>query len=166
MKLKIKIAGPKVHDVGYRVFLLTGAMNLALPGFSAYNWTEGGVQQVIALAEGDEARMAAFRQYIEANKPAMAEVSDTIISEYDGDVGHTGEYAMMCSFVQLNKAIPLLLDIRDDLKVVKMNTNMIPQIAENTKPVPQILEEITGLREDMTSQHEDIRAIKKRIGLR
>jgi len=166
MKLRIKIAGPKVHDVGYRVFLLTGAMNLALPGFSAYNWTEEGEQQVIALAEGDEVRMAAFRQYIKANKPAMAEVSDIAIKEYDGDVGHTGGYAMMCSFVQLNKAIPLLLDIRDDLKVVKMNTGMIPQIAENTKPVPQILEEVIGLREDMASQHEDVRAIKKRIGLR
>jgi acylphosphatase len=34
MKLKIKIIGPKVHDVGYRVFLLKHAMNLALPGLS------------------------------------------------------------------------------------------------------------------------------------
>ena len=30
MKLKVKISGSKVHDVGYRVFLLKHAMNLAL----------------------------------------------------------------------------------------------------------------------------------------
>jgi len=27
MKLKIKIAGTRVHDVGYRIFLLKNAMN-------------------------------------------------------------------------------------------------------------------------------------------
>jgi hypothetical protein len=41
MKLKIKIAGTRVHEVGYRVFLLKHAMNLALPGLSTYNWEEG-----------------------------------------------------------------------------------------------------------------------------
>nr|WP_287848821.1 hypothetical protein [Methanothrix sp.] len=55
MKLKITLAGPKVHDVGYRVFLLKNAMNTALPGLSTYNWEADGRQQVIALVEGDEA---------------------------------------------------------------------------------------------------------------
>jgi len=36
MKLKIKIAGTRVHDVVYRVFLLKNAMNSALPGLSTY----------------------------------------------------------------------------------------------------------------------------------
>jgi acylphosphatase len=69
MKLKVKIAGPKVHDVGYRVFLLKQAMNLALPGLSTYNWEENGQQEVIALVEGDEVRIAPFLQAIEKNKP-------------------------------------------------------------------------------------------------
>jgi acylphosphatase len=55
MKLKITITGPKVHDVGYRVFLLKHAMNTAIPGLSTYNWDEDGQQEVIALVEGDEA---------------------------------------------------------------------------------------------------------------
>jgi hypothetical protein len=33
MKLKIKIVGPKVHDVGYRPCLAELAMRLALRGF-------------------------------------------------------------------------------------------------------------------------------------
>ena len=66
MKLKITIAGPKVHDVGYRVFLLKQAMNTALPGLSTYNWDESGQQEVIALVEGDKARIKAFLKAIDA----------------------------------------------------------------------------------------------------
>ncbi|MDD4488784.1 MAG: acylphosphatase, partial [Methanothrix soehngenii] len=83
MKLKITITGPKVHDVGYRVFLLKHAMNLALPGLSTYNWEEmKGQQQVIVLLEGDEARIKAFLQLVEKTKPEMAEVSKVTFEDY------------------------------------------------------------------------------------
>lgn len=71
MKLKITIAGPKVHDIGYRAFLLKNAMNTALPGLSVYNWEEGEMQQVVALAEGDRARMEAFLKAIQTSKPEL-----------------------------------------------------------------------------------------------
>ena len=133
MELKITITGPKVHDVGYRVFLLKHAMNLALPGLSTYNWEEmKGQQQVIVLLEGDEARIKAFLQLVEKTKPEMAEVSKVTFEDYDGDVGRVSEVAMFCTFVQLDKAIPLLLKIQD-----------------NTSVTPQILEEIKGVREDI-----------------
>ena len=124
MKLKIKIIGPKVHDVGYRVFLLKHAMNLALPGLSTYNWEEDGRQEVIVLVEGDEVRTTSFRKMIEKNKPELAEVSNVTFEDFDGDVGRTSEIAMFCSFVQLDKAIPLLLDMRDDLKAVRKTTDL------------------------------------------
>jgi len=173
MKLKIKIIGPKVHDVGYRVFLLKNAMNLALPGLSTYNWEEDGQQEVIALVEGDEARIAPFLHAIEKNKPELAEVSKVTSEPYDGDVGRTIEMAMLCSFVQLDKAIPLLMKIQE-------NTAMIPQISEdikavrkNTDTIPQVLEEIKGMREDIQPGYgmhfrqvqSDVRAIKERLGM-
>ena len=95
MKLMIKITGPNVHDVGYRVFLLNNAKNLALPGMSTYNWEENGQQEVIALVEGDQARIASFLQTIEKNKPDLAEVSKVTSEPYDGDVGRTGEVAVL-----------------------------------------------------------------------
>jgi acylphosphatase len=177
MKLKIKITGPKVHDVGYRVFLLKNAMNLALPGLSTYNWEENGQQEVIALVEGDEARIAPFLQAIEKNKPELAEVSKVTSEPYDGDVGRTSEVAMLFSFVQLDKAIPLLLDMRDDLKAVRKNTDMIPQISEDIKAVRKTtdatLDEIKAMREDIQPGYgmtlrqvqSDIRAIKERLGM-
>ena len=163
MKLRIKIAGPKVHDVGYRVFLLKNAMNTALPGLSTYNWDGDGQQEVVALVEGDEARIKAFLKAIEKNKPELAEVSKITSEAFDGEVGRTSEVAMLCSFVQLDKAIPLLLDMRDDLKAVRKNTDMIPQMSEdikemkvdikavrkNTDMIPQMSEDIKEMKVDM-----------------
>lgn len=157
MKLKITITGPKVHDVGYRVFLLKHAMNLALPGLSTYNWEEmKGQQQVVVLLEGDEARIKAFLQLVEKTKPENAEVSKVTFEDYDGDVGRASEVAMFCTFVQLDKAIPLLLKIQD-----------------STSVTPQILEEIKGVRENIQpgyassfrQMQADIRAIKERLGM-
>jgi c-di-GMP-related signal transduction protein len=67
-----------------------------------------------------------------------------------------GEFAQFCSIVQLNKAIPVLLEIRD-----------------NTAVTPQILEEIKGMREDIQPGYgmtlrqvqSDVRAIKERLGM-
>jgi hypothetical protein len=75
----------------------------------------------------------------------------------------TGEYAQVCSAQQLNKAIPLLLDIRDGMNEVRKNTAV----------TPQILEEIKGLREDIQPGYAthfrqvqaDVRAIKERLGM-
>ena len=188
MKLKIKIVGPKVHDVGYRVFLLKHAMNMALPGLSTYSWDEDGHQEVIVLVDGDEARIKAFLKTIEKNKPELAEVSDVTQEPYDGDIGRTSEVAMFCSFVQLDKAIPLLLDMRDDLKEVKVDIKEmkgdikemkedIKEVKADTKAVRKTtdatLKEIKGMREDIqpgyatTLRHvqSDIRAIKEQLGM-
>ena len=184
MKLKITISGPRVHDVGYRVYLLTAAMNLALPGFSALNWTENGEQRVIALVEGDDLRVAAFSQLVEAKKPERAEVQDIVITEYDGDVGRTSEYAMMSSFNQLNKAVPILLEIRDDMKEMKGDIKEMKGdikemkgdikemkgdmkvVRRNTDPIPQILEEVQpGYAAQFRQVQTDIKAIKERLGM-
>jgi hypothetical protein len=77
---------------------------------------------------------------------------------------------MFCTFVQLDKAIPLLLEIRD-------NTKATPQILEEIKAVrktgDETLSEIKGLREDIQPGYAthfrqvqaDVRAIKERLGM-
>jgi acylphosphatase/uncharacterized protein YjbJ (UPF0337 family) len=162
MKLKVKIAGPKVHDVGYRVFLLRHAMNLALPGLSTYNWEENGQQEVIALVEGDEARIAAFRQIIEKNKPEPAEVSEVISEDYEGDVGRTSEVAMFCSFVQLDKAIPLLLDMRDDLKEMKGDVKeMKGDVKEMKGDVKEMKGDVKEMKGDVKEMKGDLKVVRK-----
>lgn len=181
MKLKILIIGTRVHDVGYRVFLLKHAMNLAIPGLSVYNWDEDGQQQVIALVEADEGRIAAFKQVATEKRPELAEVSEVTFEPYDGDIGRASELAMFCSFVQLDKAIPLMLKMNErssssdnklssiDDKLGLLAENM-GSMAENQK---ETLEEIRGLREDLVGSREwqrrierDISVIKSKVGIR
>ncbi len=153
MKQKIKITGPKVHEVGYRYFLMSNAIDMGLKGFHARNRTGEKEPEVIALVEGDEEAIADFKRLVETKKPERSRVSSIVFEDYDGDVTKTESYAQICSAIQLNKAIPVLLEIRDNTK--------------NT------LEEIKGMREEIQPGYgmtlrqvpSDIRAIKERLGM-
>ncbi|OPY52328.1 MAG: Acylphosphatase [Methanosaeta sp. PtaU1.Bin112] len=170
MKLKAKIAGPKVHDVGYRYFLMSMAMSNRIRMFEAHNIESNDGDEVLVLAEGDEEAIKAFRVLAETKRPARSVVSSIVFEDYEGDVMKIGEYAQFCSTVQLNKAIPVLLDMRDDLKEMK---NDIKAVRKNTDIIPQMHEEIKGLREDIQPGYgmtlrqvqADIRAIKDRLGM-
>ena len=93
---------------------------------------------------------------------------------YEGEVGRTSEVAMLCSFVQLDKAIPLLLDMRDDLKAVRKTSDAtLDEVRAVRKTTDATLEEIKGMREDIQpgyasnfrQMQSDIRAIKERLGM-
>jgi acylphosphatase len=180
MKLKIKITGPKVHDVGYRYFLMSMAMTNRIRMFEAHNIESNEGDEVLVFLDGDEETVKAFRTLAETKRPARAEVSNIVIDDFEGEVMKIGEYAQFCSTVQLNKAIPVLLDMRDDLRAVRKNTDIIPQISEdikavrkNTDTIPQVLEEIKGMREDIQPGYgmhfrqvqSDVQAIKERLGM-
>lgn len=170
MKIKIKITGPKVHDVGYRYFLMSNAIDMGLKGFQARNRTNGKDQEVIALIEGDDDAIADLKKLIESKKPEHAEVSNIAFEDYESDVMKTGEYAQVCTALQLNKAIPVLLEIRDN---TKCTLEEIKAVRKNTDAIPQIHEEIKGLRDDIQpgyathfrQMQSDIRAIKDRLGM-
>ena len=195
MKLKVKIIGPKVHDVGYRYFLMSNAIDLGLKGFHARNRTGEKGPEVTALVEGNEETIADFKKLVETQKPDHSQVSSIVFEDYEGDIMRTSEYAYVCTTIQLNKAIPLLLDMRDnlkemtgdlkelkgdikelkgDMKAVRKNTEIIPQIGEDIKAVKanmsEVTEEIKGMREDIQpgyarQMQADVRAIKERLGM-
>jgi acylphosphatase len=106
MKQKIRIIGPQVHEVGYRYFLMSNALDLGLKGFNARNRTENGAQEIITLIEGDEELIEDFRKLVETKKPEHAETSTVAFEDYEGEVMRAGEYAQVCAELQLNKAIP------------------------------------------------------------
>lgn len=105
---------------------------------------------------------------MKAKRPVHCEVSGIQAEEYDGDVMKIGEYGQFCATVQ--KAIPVLLEIRDEIKEMKGD---IKAVIANTEVISQIHEEIKEFRYDiqpgiaMQLQHvqSDIRAIKERFGM-
>ena len=198
MKLKVTITGENVHNVGYRYFLMTSAIDQGLDGFNARNTMKGNEQQVVALIEGNEEAIAGFKKLAESQRPEHSLVSSIVFEDTNSNVMKTGEYAQVCTAIQLNKAIPLLLDMRDDLKEMKgdmkemkgdikemkgdmkeMKGDMkemkgdMKVVRKNTDIIPQIHEEIKGMREDIqpgyaaTLRHvqSDIRAIKEQLGM-
>jgi acylphosphatase len=181
MKLKIKISGPKVHDVGYRYFLLGIAMSNRIRMFEAHNTKSSEGEEVLLFADGDEAAIKAFCNQIKTERPAHAEVSNIVFDDFDGEVMKIGEYAQFCATVQLNKAIPVLLDMRDDMKEMKGDMKAVRKTTEATldeikavrKTGDETLSEIKGLRDDIqpgystrfSQMQADVRAIKERLGM-
>jgi len=191
MKLKVKIAGPKTHDVGYRYFLMSVAIDMGLKGFHARNKMGEKEPEVIVLVEGDDESIADFKKIVETRKPERSQVSSIAFEDYEGDVMKTESYAQICSSIQLNKAIPVLLDIRASINDMNANINDInanindmnanindmkaslDEVRKNTAATPQILEEIKDMREDikpgygmsMRQVQSDIKAIKEQLGM-
>ncbi len=111
MKLKAKITGSKVHEVGYRVFLLRKALELGVERFNAYNTKENGNQVLIAFLEGDKNQIAAFREFAVVDKPENAEVSDRTFEDYEGYILSIVDYMHLIQVEQLSKGIPAILSI-------------------------------------------------------
>jgi len=170
MKLKVKITGPKVQGLGYRPFLTEIAMSLALRGFEVYNDEEDGRQVVVALVDGDEQRIAKFSHAAKMQCPKLAIVDGVKSEDYAGDVMPLWQFASINTATQMNKAIPLLL-------AVKENTDIIPEMRDDLKATKKnteaTLDEIRGLREDIRPGYAmnfrqvqtDVRAIKDRPGM-
>ena len=177
MKLEIKIIGPKVHDVGYRYFMLGIAMSNRIRMFEAHNTKSSEGEEVVVFADGDEAAIKTFCNQVDTERPARSKVSNIVFDGFEGEVMKIGEYAQFCATVQLNKAIPVLIDLRDSMHEVRKNTAVTPQILDEIKAVRKTtdatFEEIKGLREDIQPGYgmtlrqvqADVRAIKERLGM-
>jgi acylphosphatase len=176
MKLRITITVSKVHDVGYRYLLLGGAMGLRLLGFDASNLTVGRNQVVDIVVDGKESQIEAFKEYIETNRPSGAKVSHINVSDYEGDVMRMTEYAQILTALQMLKAIPTILEIRDSTRKTEEISGRIEEtgrnMEENTQAIPTMLDEVRGMRSDLTidadwkrRMESDIKAIKAKIGI-
>jgi len=111
MKLKAIIRGGKVHEVGYRFFLFTKALELGGQGFFARNQSDGIKQVVMAFIEGDQQQLAEFREFVQAAKPEGSNVEDVALENYSGSIMSTDAFMHYFTADQLNKGIPALLRI-------------------------------------------------------
>jgi acylphosphatase len=117
-KAKIIITGNKIHEIGYRVFLLTNALNLGIGKFHAYNTKIKNMQGVIVLVEDSKEIINDFFDQVKENIPDDAILSDIVIENFTGNVMDIDRYLHLIQVEQLNKGIPAILDIRDNTKIL------------------------------------------------
>ncbi|MGV8089070.1 MAG: acylphosphatase [Methanothrix sp.] len=144
MKRKIEIIGPKVHEVGYRYFLMNQAMLMGVNGFAAQNQLgKNGQQEVWVVIEGSKGPLDAFSTFAQTKRPDDAEVLDVIITDFEGFVPRMVDFALILTAGQIVKAIPIIQEIKG-------------HTAETAE----------SLREDRLARMErDIQAIKARLGM-
>ena len=177
MKLRATIKGGKVHEVGYRFFLFTRALEMGCDRFFAKNESVGGNQFVVAFIEGDELQLADFKIFALSHRPEGADVVDVAFEIYDGPIMSTDAFLHFFSADQLNKGIPALLRIdRKQDKMLEKQDKMLEKqdkmlekqdatiaILETTRS--DIVHEIKTSREEVISKLDENReAIISEIG--
>jgi acylphosphatase len=171
MKLKVRIRGSKVHDMGYRVILLRKAMELGAEKFNALNSEEDGLQVIMAFIEGSEDAIEEFSVAVRSCKPARAEVSEISFHEYSGHIIGMDAYMHLTQVEQLDKGRPALLRI--DQKQDRMIEKQDKMLEKQDETREDIVNEIRSLRCDLKSSLDDrfarietdIDRIKAKIGL-
>ncbi|TFH53255.1 MAG: hypothetical protein E4G89_01025 [Methanothrix sp.] len=126
VKLTLKISGAKVHDVGYRAFLLEAAEDLRMRGFFAQNTVEEGLQAVIVYLEGNEASMEKFQKIAQIQRPDKAVVSAITFLECSDEVEDVEVFAARFQARQLRKGISSIIRIeeRQD-RMIDLQTQML-----------------------------------------
>jgi acylphosphatase len=155
MKLKAIVKGKRVHELGYRFFLFTRAMELGCERFFAKNQSDGGNQVVSAFIEGDEQQLAEFKMFALNESPEGADVADIALEGYRGPIMSLDAFLHYFSADQLNKGIPALLRI--DRKKDKMLEKQDATIAKLEETRADLVQVIKTSRDGVISKLEENR---------
>lgn len=160
-KIKAKITGCKVHDVGYRVLLVNKALSLGVDNFNAFNTYFDGVQVVIVVIEADDETMEEFKSFVVSTRPEKSIVDDVFFEEYRNNVPPIERVMQSFQMEQWGKGIPILLRIVDTLDVhtsiLNENTSVLKENTSILKENTSILNENTSILKENTSILKDFK---------
>ena len=105
VKKRIIIKGNKVHNIGYRPFLMEKAQELKILNFHAKNIKEDRKQVVDVRVGGEGTKIDNFLKFVDENRPEYAEVESTSVEEYEGDILTLKEFSRVFSASQLSKIV-------------------------------------------------------------
>ena len=153
MKLKILIHGPKVHNVGYRYFLLNNADSLGLNGFSARNLKSNGEQSVQILVEGDDSQIHEFLEIAKNQQPKSAEVAGIASEAYPDRVESLTKFAFRFQSLQVSKGIESILRI-EKLQETMLNKQdqMLGKQDQMLNKQDQMIDKLENVRLDIVDE--------------
>ncbi|MCW3128691.1 MAG: acylphosphatase, partial [Methanophagales archaeon] len=99
---KIVIKG-KVHDVGYRLFLLIEAESLFIEYFDARNVVVDGEQHLNVLVGGQEEKITRFVEFARSNYPPEASVLSVEVEDYFEEVRSIDSFRQSFMLLQMVK---------------------------------------------------------------
>ena len=165
-KVKLTITG-KVHNVGYRPFLLDLAESLFIERFDARNVLIKGKQAVVVLVEGDDEQINQFVELVKKEKPEKAVVEDVKVEEYEGFIRSIDSYRQSLMVNQLNKIVQVglkMLEKQDEtIKVIKEESEKTREylskvIREESEKTRDYLSMV--IREESEKTREEIRELR------
>ena len=117
--------------------------------FEAYSIEAEKEQQVMVLADGGEKEIDDFRKLAEAKRPAKAIVSKIVTENYEGEVMRVESYAQLFVTFQLGKAVPVFLEMKDDIKSIKEDLKEVKwgvkEMITEVKEMNTYVKNLTGM---------------------
>ena len=154
IKNKIIIQGPKVHDVGYRVFLLNRALQSGLIGFSAFNHTlPENIQQIEICIEGDTESIEEYTTDLHEKLPVHAIVDTISIEPYGKRVISIMDYMHLVQVEQLDKGIPAILSIQSSQEKMLEKQD---QMLEKQDQMIEKQEQMLGKQDQMLEKQDQM----------
>ncbi len=170
MKIKITIIGSKVHDIGYRPFLIAMADEFELDGVGVRNTEVEGKQAVRVKAEGEEECVREFEEAVKTRRPEGSEVLSVRSEPFDGRVPSIERTAITNMNLQLAKGITALNKI---LEKQEETVSILKEVKEDTSSMPNKQDETTEAVKDLQPVsskigriEQEIKDIKTKIGAR
>src|SRR3972149_10285427 len=164
-KLRIKITGKNLHDVGYRIPLINKALSLGVNNFNTFNIDLNGTQTVIVTIEADDEIIEEFRDFINTYHPEKAIVEKVFFEEYKNNVPPIERVMQSFQMEQWGKGIPILLQISETLD---KNTSILKEFKnetnDNFKDMKMIMSKHdVDASERISSIKREITDIKERL---
>ncbi|MEM3504650.1 MAG: acylphosphatase [Archaeoglobaceae archaeon] len=163
MAYKITIKG-KVHEVGYRLFLLEEADSLFIPFFDARNVKINGKEAIIVLVDGEKEQLQQFIEFVKRNKPENALVEEISVEEFKGKVRDIEKFRASFNTSQLSKIVQVgvkmlgkmdLMLEKQDLMLQKQDET-IKKIEEVGRKVDEVGRKVDQTREELGRKIEEV----------
>lgn len=159
-KIKVKIIGRQVHDVGYRVLLVNKALSLGVDNFNTFNTYLDGGQAVIVLIEAHDEAMEEFKSFVISTRPEKSVVDDAFFEVYENSVPPVERVMQSFQMEQWGKGIPILLQMADTLNtntsILKENTSILK---ENTSALKENTSILKDFKEESNENFSDLKSI-------
>jgi len=168
MKAKeIAIKG-KVHDVGYRLFLLSEAESVFIEKFDARNVLVDGEQHLFVRVEGVEEKISRFLEFAESNYPPGASIESVEVKDYGEEVRSIDSFRQSLMVFQVTKmaqaGVGMLGKQDETIRVIKEESEKTREVtmAEGEKTrevVEKVREEVEKTREVVGDEGEKTREV-------